>query len=261
MIRHAMRTLCAATLVAAPLALTATPAQALTSCTVNGRPVSGTTVSGTAGSDNISCGALALGDSVNGLGGSDYIVINGIVAGTVDGGAGGDFITANAGTTANGRILGGADGDFILVGPNAGTVDGGLGSDFCRIASGNPQSAADQQRVRWASQQRGSQWPASVAQHAVATGPLPPLGAFRHLRSRISSVPRRGRAPSSRRTRRRPSAARSGVHESIGSRTSQGRRADCLPHLFGRVQEGCFIGLPAALPDQRCLRDRRRLGG
>ncbi|MFG2658375.1 hypothetical protein [Streptomyces sp. NPDC048425] len=71
------------------------------------------------------------------MGGSDYIVINGIVAGTVTGGAGGDSITANAGTTANGRILGGSDGDFIFVGPNAGTVDGGLGSDFCRVASGN----------------------------------------------------------------------------------------------------------------------------
>ncbi|MFE7158988.1 hypothetical protein [Streptomyces sp. NPDC057636] len=88
-----MRTLCAAALVAAPVALTATPAQALTSCTVNGRPVSGTTVSGTAGPDHISCGALALGDTVDGSGGSDYIVINGTVAG----GAGNDSITANAG--------------------------------------------------------------------------------------------------------------------------------------------------------------------
>jgi hypothetical protein len=79
-----------------------------------------------------------MGDSVDGLGGSDYIVINGLVAGTVAGGAGGDSITANAGTTATGRILGGADGDFIFAGPNAGTVDGGLGADFCRVVSGNP---------------------------------------------------------------------------------------------------------------------------
>ncbi|MFI8828497.1 hypothetical protein [Streptomyces sp. NPDC053431] len=137
MIRHTMRALCAATLVIAPIALTATPAHAV-SCTVNGRPVSGGTVQGTDSADYIQCGAVALNEHVNGLGGADYIVINGVVSGTVDGGAGGDYITAGAGTSATGSILGNIGNDFLRVGPNAGTVDGGAGSDFCRVSSGNP---------------------------------------------------------------------------------------------------------------------------
>ncbi|MFD9724453.1 hypothetical protein [Streptomyces sp. NPDC059072] len=132
------RAFCAATLSIAPLALTVTPAHAVASCTVNGRPVTGTTVLGTAGADLIRCGALAPGDRVDGLGGSDYIVITGTVAGTVAGGAGSDHITADIGVAPTGQVLGGDDNDLVRVGPNAGLVDGGTGIDLCRVASGNP---------------------------------------------------------------------------------------------------------------------------
>ncbi|UYQ65131.1 hypothetical protein [Streptomyces peucetius] len=54
MIRHIVRALCAASLVIPPLALSS-PAHAVTTCAVNGRPVTGTTVNGTPGHDLIRC--------------------------------------------------------------------------------------------------------------------------------------------------------------------------------------------------------------
>ncbi|MEV4428624.1 hypothetical protein ACN9M0_28375 [Streptomyces sp. R-07] len=140
MIRHTMRALCAATLVIAPVALTATPAHATTTCRVNGITVSSTNVVGTAGADYITCGSLAPGDQVSGLGGADYILIGGNVGSgaVVRGGTGGDYITVNGSVAPMGQVLGEADGDYIRVGPNAGAVNGGTGFDLCRVASGNP---------------------------------------------------------------------------------------------------------------------------
>ncbi|MEU7010236.1 hypothetical protein [Streptomyces sp. NPDC046332] len=136
MIRHAVRALCAASLLIAPFALS-TPAHAV-SCTVNGVPVSGSVVNGTAGPDFIRCDGPPSFEAVQGLGGNDHIVITSAVAGLVAGGDGHDYITVDAGVTSGGAVTGNAGSDFIRVGPNAGVVDGGLGLDFCRVASGNP---------------------------------------------------------------------------------------------------------------------------
>ncbi|MFF8379368.1 hypothetical protein ACF07V_24935 [Streptomyces sp. NPDC015661] len=140
MIRHTMRALCAATLVIAPVALTATPAHAVASCRVNGIAVSSTNVVGTAGSDYITCGSLAAGDQVNGLGGSDYIRIDGSVGGgaVVRGGTGQDYVLVIGSVGPMAQVLGEADNDYLRVGPNAGAVNGGTGLDVCRVASGNP---------------------------------------------------------------------------------------------------------------------------
>ncbi|MEU8531309.1 hypothetical protein AB0C77_37910 [Streptomyces sp. NPDC048629] len=117
MIRHSVRALCAASLVIAPLALS-TPAQAVT-CTVNGFPRSATNLTGTPGSDYIRCASVPANHSVDGLGGSDYIVIDGSVG----------TMAAVRGNTGN---------DYLQIGGNnAGVVDGGLGTDFCRVATGN----------------------------------------------------------------------------------------------------------------------------
>lgn len=116
MIRHTVRALCAASLIVAPLALSS-PAQAVT-CTVNGVPRSATHLTGTAGSDFIRCASVPANHSVDGLGGSDYIVIDGLV-----------------GPMA--AVRGNTGSDFIRVGGNAGVVDGGPGVDFCRVGAGN----------------------------------------------------------------------------------------------------------------------------
>ncbi|MGX1674529.1 hypothetical protein [Streptomyces sp. NPDC055400] len=135
MIRLTARALCAASLVIAPLTLSS-PAQAATSCTVNGIPVSSGTVNGTAGSDFIQCSTVSAGDTVNGLGGNDYIV-TGVVAGTVEGGTGSDYIQTNN-ISSTGRVLGDSESDYIRTGTNLGVVDGGLGFDVCRVSGGNP---------------------------------------------------------------------------------------------------------------------------
>ncbi|MEU6169449.1 hypothetical protein [Streptomyces tanashiensis] len=138
MIRHTMRALCAATLVIGPVALTATPAHAVTSCRVNGVPVTGTSVIGTPNADYITCGSVGSGDPIRGEGGADYIVVTGTVAGAVRGNTGGDFIRVD-GTVAPGGAVDGGDGnDFLRVAANGGTVDGGTGIDYCRVASGAP---------------------------------------------------------------------------------------------------------------------------
>ncbi|GGY53347.1 hypothetical protein GCM10010299_69390 [Streptomyces tanashiensis] len=133
-----MRALCAATLVIAPVALTATPAHAVTSCRVNGVPVTGTSVIGTPNADYITCGSVGSGDLIRGEGGADYIVVTGTVAGAVRGNTGGDFIRVD-GTVAPGGAVDGGDGnDFVRVATNGGTVDGGTGIDYCRVVSGAP---------------------------------------------------------------------------------------------------------------------------
>ncbi|MDV5148993.1 hypothetical protein R1T08_33865 [Streptomyces sp. SBC-4] len=155
MIRHTARALCAASLVIAPLALSVTPAHAVTTCTVNGFPVTGTVVSGTPRSDVIRCASVANGDQVNGLGGSDTIIVTGSVAGLVTGGPGADYLSTpgtisgtvsggdaadylTAGTVApSGAVTGGLGNDFLRVSVNAGVVDGSLGFDFCRVGVGN----------------------------------------------------------------------------------------------------------------------------
>ncbi|MFJ7069120.1 hypothetical protein [Streptomyces sp. NPDC101115] len=138
MIRHTLRALCAATLVIAPLALTATPAHAVTSCRVNGVPVTGQSVIGTPGADYITCGSVASGDLVRGEGGADYIVVTGTVAGAVRGNTGGDHIRVDGSVAPGGEVHGGDGNDFLVVGTNAGSVDGGTGVDYCRVGSGNP---------------------------------------------------------------------------------------------------------------------------
>ncbi|WP_406063218.1 hypothetical protein OG462_32785 [Streptomyces sp. NBC_01077] len=138
MITHTMRALCAATLVIAPVALTATPAYAATSCRVNGVAVNAQNIVGTPGADYITCGSVPNGDSVNGQGGADYIVITGTVGGTVRGSAGGDYIQVYGSVTSTGAVRGDEGNDYVRVGANGNVVDGGLGTDFCRVASGNP---------------------------------------------------------------------------------------------------------------------------
>ncbi|MFD5323239.1 hypothetical protein [Streptomyces sp. NPDC127092] len=158
MIRHTMRALCAASLLIAPLALS-TPAQAATTCTVNGTSVTGTTINGTAGADYISCATVASGDTVNGQGGDDYIVITtgdlngtvignagrdyilveqGVVNGTAGGGNDADYINVNNRVSSTGRIFGDLGNDYLRVNINQNVVNGGLGVDVCRVTSGNP---------------------------------------------------------------------------------------------------------------------------
>ncbi|QGZ51515.1 hypothetical protein GPZ77_26855 [Streptomyces sp. QHH-9511] len=117
MIRHAVRALCAASLIVTPLALS-TPAHAVT-CTVNGIPRTATNLTGTAGSDYIRCTSIPSAHSVDGLGGSDYIVVTGTVA-------------------QGAAVRGGAGSDYLQVNVNNGTVSGGEGIDYCRVSSGNP---------------------------------------------------------------------------------------------------------------------------
>ncbi|MFD0276292.1 hypothetical protein ACFVHB_20650 [Kitasatospora sp. NPDC127111] len=156
MIRKTVRALCAASVALAPLVLCATPAHAVSSCTVNGIPASGPVISGTPGSDFIRCAYVGAGDTVNGLGGNDRIVVTGPMAGTVDGGLGSDYISTDDGVS--GTIIGGDGSDFIVVngtvastgvvngaagndylrtGFNNGVVDGGTGFDSCRVSGGN----------------------------------------------------------------------------------------------------------------------------
>ncbi|MER7517927.1 hypothetical protein [Streptomyces sp. NPDC126499] len=157
MIRHSMRALCAAALVIAPLALTATPAHAVT-CTVNGQTVTANVVMGTPGNDVIRCGSVPDGHQVNGVAGNDSIEIVGDVDGLVTGGPGSDYITVSGslntatvsgndasdyiivqGTVGAGSaVTGGLGNDVLRVNVNAGTVDGAGGFDSCRVATGNP---------------------------------------------------------------------------------------------------------------------------
>ncbi|MFF3314093.1 hypothetical protein ACFYV5_01100 [Streptomyces sp. NPDC003035] len=118
MIRHTVRALCAASLIVAPLALS-TPAHAVVTCTVNGFPRTANVVTGTAGNDYIRCDSLPPMHGVDGLGGNDYIIIDGTVAS-------GAFVFGNAGS------------DYLRVNVNNGSVNGGTGNDFCRVATGNP---------------------------------------------------------------------------------------------------------------------------
>ncbi|MFI8324839.1 hypothetical protein [Streptomyces sp. NPDC085529] len=159
MIRHTARALCAASLVIAPLALTATPAHAATVCRVNGVPASGPTVNGTAGDDLIECSSVDPGHTVNGLGGRDHIVLTGPTAGTVTGGLGRDYITSRSDVVvsgvldgnedsdylvvdgllaAGGTVRGNVGNDYIKVNVSDGTTHGGLGFDVCRVTTGNP---------------------------------------------------------------------------------------------------------------------------
>lgn len=143
MIRHTVRALSAATLVIAPLALTATPAHAAVSCRVNGFPVTGTTVVGTPGNDYITCGSLAADDLVRGEGGDDYIVVTGTVAGSVLGNTGRDVLRVYGTVTADGLVHGGDQNDYLRVDTNGGTVDGGTGLDVCRVGSGVPPTGCE----------------------------------------------------------------------------------------------------------------------
>jgi len=135
MIRNTVRALCAASLIIAPLALSS-PAEAATSCRVNGFLVTSGTVNGTPGSDFIQCSTVNAGDTVNGLGGNDYIV-TGDVAGTVRGGSGSDYLQVNN-VSPTGQVLGDSENDYIRTGINQNIVDGGGGFNVCRVAGGNP---------------------------------------------------------------------------------------------------------------------------
>ncbi|MFB9557926.1 hypothetical protein [Streptomyces roseoviridis] len=157
MIRHSMRALCAAALVIAPIALTATPAHAVT-CTVNGATVTADVVMGTPGNDVIRCGTVPDGHQVNGVAGNDSISVTGDVAGLVTGGPGSDHITVSGsldtgtvsgndasdyiavqGTVGPGSaVTGGLGNDILRVNVNNGTVDGAGGFDSCRVTTGAP---------------------------------------------------------------------------------------------------------------------------
>ncbi|MFD7444687.1 hypothetical protein [Streptomyces sp. NPDC059909] len=155
MIKNSVRALCALSLALAPL-LTASPAHAVTACTVNGVPSAGPDVTGTAGGDFIACSMLDAGHTVNALGGNDTIVLTGDISGTVGGGAGSDMVRlATTGTlntagvingdvggdafdlrgTVLGLVQGNEADDFITVGVvgAGGTVNGGAGTDFLQV--------------------------------------------------------------------------------------------------------------------------------
>lgn len=152
-----MRALCAATLVIAPLALTATPAHAVT-CTVNGATVTADVVMGTPGNDVIRCGSVPDGHQVNGVAGNDNISIGGDVDGLVTGGPGSDYVSVsgslNTGTVSGNdgadyiivqgtvgpgsAVTGGLGNDVLRVNVNNGTVDGAGGFDSCRVTTGTP---------------------------------------------------------------------------------------------------------------------------
>ncbi|MER5206122.1 hypothetical protein [Streptomyces sp. NPDC002825] len=135
MIRHAARALCAASLIVTPLVLS-TPAHAATTCRVNGITVTGTNITGTPGSDYITCNSVDVMNTVNGLGGNDYISIATTSSGAVLGGDGGDYVTV--GTVVSGVVDGGPGNDYLRVGTNNSTVSGGTGWDVCRVSAGNP---------------------------------------------------------------------------------------------------------------------------
>ncbi|MFI6843097.1 hypothetical protein ACIBJD_00295 [Kitasatospora sp. NPDC050467] len=155
MIRQSVRALCAASIALAPLALSVTPAHAVSSCTVNGVPASGPVISGTSGSDFIRCTLVGVGDQVNGLGGNDNIAVTGPMAGTIDGGTGNDyistagitgtiaggdgsdFVVVNGTVASTGVVAGGAGNDYVQTGFNNGVVNGGAQSDTCRVSGGN----------------------------------------------------------------------------------------------------------------------------
>ncbi|MEU6236998.1 hypothetical protein [Kitasatospora sp. NPDC047058] len=155
MIRQSVRALCAASVALAPLVLCATPAHAVSSCTVNGIPASGPVVSGTPGRDVIRCAYVGAGDTVSGLGGNDDIVVTGPMAGTVDGGPGSDristagvsgtvlgadgsdFLLVNGTVASTGVVDGGAGNDYLRTGFDNGLVDGGTGLDGCHVSGGN----------------------------------------------------------------------------------------------------------------------------
>lgn len=157
MLKNSLRALCAASLIVAPL-IAATPAHAVTACTVNGMPASGPTVTGTPFSDFISCSSVDPGDTVNALGGNDRILLTGPVNGSVLGGDGRDSVSLTQsgsvgaggvidGQTGNdalsirgpvaGTVNGGAGNDSLQVGVNTGTVDGGAGNDFLQVGVNN----------------------------------------------------------------------------------------------------------------------------
>ncbi|GGT31931.1 hypothetical protein GCM10010271_39960 [Streptomyces kurssanovii] len=72
-------------------------------------------MNGTADSDFIRCATVDAGDTVNGLGGNDYIITGPV----------------------NGTVLGGTGSDYVRTGANAGLVDGDDGFDYCVVASGS----------------------------------------------------------------------------------------------------------------------------
>ncbi|MFJ8669453.1 hypothetical protein [Streptomyces sp. NPDC093600] len=151
MIRHTVRALCAASLVIAPLALS-TPAHAATVCTVNGLSSPDGNVTGTAGNDYIECASVDSGDTVNGLGGADMIVLTGPVGGTVSAGDGRDYVHVTEDGTVSGTVGAGADGDYVEVegsiAPGA-KVYGDAGNDYLRILAnfGVVQAGTDSSRV------------------------------------------------------------------------------------------------------------------
>ncbi|MCC3779575.1 hypothetical protein [Streptomyces sp. UNOB3_S3] len=116
-----------------PTAFLAAPAQAATSCTVNGTAVPGPDVTGTDGDDVIVCTGLDAGATVDAKGGADTITLNGDVSGRVLGGDGTDHIVLAEGArlTGTGTIDGQAGRDEIdLRGAVLGAVRGGQDDDL-----------------------------------------------------------------------------------------------------------------------------------
>ncbi|GHF56586.1 hypothetical protein GCM10010218_42400 [Streptomyces mashuensis] len=156
--RRATRLATVAALALLPsVALGATPAHAVTSCLVNGVAVTGN-VNGTPFNDTIRCSGVDRDTFVDGHGGDDVIILDGVVEGRVFGGDGADHIMVRSPGYVEGKVNGGhgpdridittvqphgrvqgADGnDTIDVHYNRGIVDAGDGFDFCLVERGHP---------------------------------------------------------------------------------------------------------------------------
>ncbi|MGW1197688.1 hypothetical protein ACWD4B_17895 [Streptomyces sp. NPDC002536] len=117
-------------------ALAATPAHAVTDCTVNGVHRSGRLIEGTPGDDTIVCSHVEPGTVVDAKGGNDTITVTGEMDGDIRAGGGEDEITV----TRSGRIGGtgsvdgqGDDDRIDIDGTVDGRIRGGQGGDTIHL--------------------------------------------------------------------------------------------------------------------------------
>ncbi|WP_058043923.1 hypothetical protein [Streptomyces roseifaciens] len=162
--RRTTRLAAAAALLLLPataLGALAVPAQAASSCTVNGVPQPGPVINGTPGNDTVICSFLDTGHVINALAGNDTITFSGDIRGRLNAGDDADAITTNRGShlfpegdldgqfgrdritisgTVEGKVRGGQDSDQIDL-ENATTaqstlVRGARGDDRITFRSG-----------------------------------------------------------------------------------------------------------------------------
>ncbi|QLE72675.1 hypothetical protein FGW37_14645 [Streptomyces rectiverticillatus] len=142
-LRRAARAVALAAALFLPAAVLAAPAQAASSCTVNGVPVTSTVIRGTEAADTIECSSGVAADTlVEALGGDDTITLAGIVAGRVRGGDG-----ADRSTLTSGELTGDLDGQmgrdvFEVRGPVKGNIRGGQDDDDIHLYGNAPVGPA-----------------------------------------------------------------------------------------------------------------------